>query len=89
MIVHVSGREAMEQIEWARGRGLKIYAETCPQYLVLTAEDLKGLNMDIDAARNMSARRPPRDRASQEAIWRGLDGRRLPDFLLRPLPVSI
>ena len=26
--------------------GLKIHAETCPQYLVLTAEDLKGLNMD-------------------------------------------
>ena len=47
MIVHVSGREAMEQIEWARGRGLKIYAETCPQYLVLTADDLKGLNMDF------------------------------------------
>ena len=56
MIVHVSGREAMESIQWARRRGLKIYAETCPQYLVLTAEDLKGLNMDI-AGRNMSARR--------------------------------
>jgi dihydropyrimidinase len=29
MIVHVSGREAMEQIEWARRRGMKISAETC------------------------------------------------------------
>ena len=35
---HVSGREAMEQIQWARGRGLEVHAETCPQYLVLTAE---------------------------------------------------
>ena len=73
MIVHVSGREAMEQIEWARGRGLKIYAETCPQYLVLTAEDLKGLNMDFSGAKYVCSP-PPRDRASQEAIWRGLIG---------------
>jgi len=71
MIVHVSGREAMEQIEWARRRGLKIYAETCPQYLVLTAEDLKGLNMDTSGAKYVCSP-PPRDRASQEAIWRGL-----------------
>src|SRR6204780_2810161 len=73
MIVHVSGREAMEQIEWARGRGLKIYAETCPQYLMLTADDLKGLNMDITGAKYVCSP-PPRDRASQEAIWRGLMG---------------
>ena len=46
MIVHVSGREAMEQIRWAQQRGLKVYAETCPQYITLTAEDLKGLDMD-------------------------------------------
>ena len=46
MIVHVSGREAMEQIRWAQQRGLKVYGETCPQYISLTADDLKGLNMD-------------------------------------------
>ena len=73
MIVHVSGREAMEQIQWARGRGMKIYAETCPQYLVLTADDLKGLNMDMSGAKYVCSP-PPRDRASQDAIWRGLEG---------------
>jgi dihydropyrimidinase len=46
MIVHVSGREAMEQIRWAQQRGLNVYGETCPQYISLTAEDLKGINMD-------------------------------------------
>ncbi len=71
VIVHVSGREAMEQIQWARQRGLKVYAETCPQYLVLTAEDLNGLNMDMGGAKYVCSP-PPRDRASQEAIWRGL-----------------
>src|SRR5690606_38067452 len=36
LIVHVSGREAMEQIRWAQARGQKVLAETCPQYLLTT-----------------------------------------------------
>ncbi|MGL4323386.1 MAG: dihydropyrimidinase [Beijerinckiaceae bacterium] len=71
MVVHVSGREAMEQIRWARQRGLKIYAETCPQYITLTADDLKGLNMDITGSKYVCSP-PPRDTQSQSAIWEGL-----------------
>lgn len=71
MIVHVSGREAMEQIRWARQRGLKVYAETCPQYVTLTADDMKGLNMDITGAKYVCSP-PPRDTDSQKAIWEGL-----------------
>ncbi len=71
MIVHVSGREAVEQIQWARQRGLTVHAETCPQYLVLTAEDLKGLNMDMTGAKYVCSP-PPRDTASQAAIWQAL-----------------
>ena len=71
MIVHVSGREAMEQIRWAQSRGLKVYAETCPQYITLTAEDMHGLNMDMSGAKYVCSP-PPRDTASQEAIWDGL-----------------
>ena len=71
MIVHVSGREAVEQIQWARQKGLTVYAETCPQYLVLTADDLKGLNMDMSGAKYVCS--PPlRDTASQGAIWQAL-----------------
>ena len=40
LLVHVSGADAVEQIRWARGRGLHILAETCPQYLVLTSDHL-------------------------------------------------
>ncbi len=69
MIVHVSNGEAMEQIRWAQGRGLKIYGETCPQYLMLTEKDLDGLNME--GAKYVCSP-PPRDAASQEACWRGL-----------------
>ena len=69
MIVHVSNREAMEEIRRAQQRGLKIYGETCPQYLVLTAKDLEGLNME--GAKYVCSP-PPRDAASQVACWEGL-----------------
>src|SRR3954469_4519709 len=69
MIVHVSNREAMEEIRRAQQRGLKIYGETCPQYLVLTEKDLEGLNME--GARYVCSP-PPRDQASQKACWQGL-----------------
>jgi dihydropyrimidinase len=59
----------MEQIRWAQQRGLKVYAETCPQYLTLTANDLQGLNME--GAKYICSP-PPRDAASQAAIWEGL-----------------
>lgn len=71
MIVHVSGPEAMEQIQAARRRGQTVYAETCPQYLVLTEDDMRGLNMDFEGAKYVCSP-PPRDEASQAAIWRGL-----------------
>jgi len=71
LIVHVSGREAVEQIHWAQGRGLKIFAETCPQYMVLTEADLHGHG--FEGAKCICSP-PPRDRANQAAIWDGLSG---------------
>ncbi len=69
LIVHVSGAEAVEQIQWAQNRGLKIYAETCPQYLFLTAEDLGGEG--FEGAKCVCSP-PPRDQANQQVIWNGL-----------------
>ncbi len=71
LIVHVSGREAVEQIRWARGQGLKVFAETCPQYLFLTADDL-GLDDSYHGARCVCSP-PPRDKSNQEVIWNGLN----------------
>jgi len=70
LIVHVSGREAVEQIRWARSHGLKVFAETCPQYLFLTAEDL-GSAEDFEGAKCVCSP-PPRDQANQEVIWNAL-----------------
>jgi dihydropyrimidinase len=69
MIVHVSNGEAMEEIRRAQQRGLKVYGETCPQYLVLTAKDMEGLNME---GTKYVCSPPPRDEASQKACWQGL-----------------
>ncbi len=69
VIVHVSNREAMEEIRRAQMRGLKIFGETCPQYLVLTEEDMQGLNME--GAKYVCSP-PPRDKESQQACWEGL-----------------
>ena len=71
MVVHVSGREAIEQIEWARRRGLTVHAETYPQYLVLTAADLDRPGME--GARFVCSP-PPRDAESQATVWRALAG---------------
>jgi dihydropyrimidinase len=70
VIVHVSNREAMEEIRRARQRGQKIAGETCPQYLMLTADDLdlEGL----DGAKFVCSP-PPRDKPSQDACWEGLE----------------
>src|SRR5437660_6653929 len=70
LIVHVSAREAMEQIRLAQARGLKIFGETCPQYLFLTADDLD--RPGFEGAKYMCSP-PPRDQANQDIIWRGLE----------------
>jgi dihydropyrimidinase len=68
LIVHVSGREAIEQIRWAHAHGLRIYAETCPQYLFLTADHLDD---GYEGAKCVCSP-PPRDKANQRVVWDGL-----------------
>ncbi len=70
LLVHISGGQAVDQIREARAAGLNINAETCPQYLFLTAEDL-GIDDSYHGARCVCSP-PPRDAASQQQIWQGL-----------------
>ena len=69
MIVHVSNGDAIEEIKAGRARGSTVYAETCPQYLVLTADDLD--TAGFDGAKYVCSP-PPRDTASQEACFAGI-----------------
>ena len=69
LIVHVSAREAMAQIAEAQARGLRVYGETCPQYLFLTAGDLD--RPGFEGAKYVCSP-PPRSADDQEHLWRGL-----------------
>ncbi|MHB1205556.1 MAG: dihydropyrimidinase [Rhodospirillaceae bacterium] len=69
LIVHVSSREAVEELRRAQSNGLRIFAETCPQYLFLTAADL---DPDDGHGARCVCSPPPRDKATQEVLWTGL-----------------
>ncbi|MBV9462318.1 MAG: dihydropyrimidinase [Bradyrhizobium sp.] len=69
MIFHVSTAEGAGVIREARGQGLKVFAETCPQYLFLTASDLD--RPGLEGAKWMCSP-PPRRAADQEALWQAL-----------------
>ena len=69
LIVHVSGREAADEIRRAKQKGLNIHAETCPQYLLLTEKDLD--LPGFEGAKCMCSP-PPRDKESQAVLWQGL-----------------
>src|SRR5438105_6692943 len=68
-IVHLSCNDALEKVREARDRGLPVYAETCPQYLYLSLE-----NMDVpgfEGAKYVFT--PPlREKWHQEKLWAGL-----------------
>jgi dihydropyrimidinase len=70
VVVHISGGEPLEEVRRARARGLTVIAETCPQYLLLTAADLD--LPDMEGAKVMCSP-PPRDTAAQAALWRGIE----------------
>lgn len=65
-IFHVSGAEAADEIARAQARGVKVFAETCTQYLVLTAADLD--RPGFEGAKFMFAP-APRTVADQQALW--------------------
>jgi dihydropyrimidinase len=69
LIVHVSGIEAVQTIRAAQTLGARVYGETCPQYLFLKASDADRPGLE---GAKWCCSPPPRDEASQEAVWAGL-----------------
>ncbi|ANN79476.1 dihydropyrimidinase [Bordetella flabilis] len=69
LIVHVAGLEAVRVVHSSQALGLPILAESCPQYLFLTADDLD--LPGVEGAKYCCSP-PPRDAASQAAVWAGL-----------------
>ncbi len=69
MVFHVSTAEGAGAVRKARADGVKIFAETCPQYLLLTEAELD--KPGLEGAKWMCS--PPlREEADQEALWQAL-----------------
>ena len=68
-IVHLSCNDALEKVREGRDRGLPVYAETCPQYLYLSLEDME--KPGFEGAKYVFT--PPlREKWHQEKLWTGL-----------------
>ncbi|MBF4462116.1 MULTISPECIES: dihydropyrimidinase [unclassified Rathayibacter] len=76
-VVHVSARQAVEQIAQARDRGMNVFGETCPQYLYLSLEEQLGASSeewgDFEGAKWVCST-PLRSRAEghQHHMWQSL-----------------
>ncbi len=68
-IVHVTCAAALEKVKQARDKGWKAFAETCPQYLLLSSDEYE--RPGFEGAKYVVT--PPlRPRGNQEVLWRSL-----------------
>jgi dihydropyrimidinase len=68
-IVHMSATQALEAVAEAREGGQNVFAETCPQYLYLSLEDLA--RPEFEGSKFVCS--PPlRPKSHQDSLWRGL-----------------
>jgi dihydropyrimidinase len=67
-IVHLSARDALNEVRGARDRGTMAFAETCPQYLFLSLDDMGN---GFEGAKFVCS--PPLRSADHQAeLWTGL-----------------
>ncbi|WTZ54587.1 dihydropyrimidinase [Nocardia sp. NBC_01388] len=71
-VVHVSAKQALEQIATARGRGQNVFGETCPQYLYLSLEEQLGAPGFEGAKWVCSTPLRSREEGHQDELWRYL-----------------
>lgn len=69
-IVHMSTGEGADLVKAARARGVKVYAETCPQYLLLDDEKFKGADGHLYAT-CPQLKKP----ADMERLWEAVANR--------------
>lgn len=69
MVVHLTNKKAFEEVMRARANGQEVYAETCPQYLLL--DDSVYAKPDFQGAVYVCA--PPiRKKEDQDCLWEAL-----------------
>jgi dihydropyrimidinase len=76
-VVHVSAKQAVEQLAWARDKGQNVFGETCPQYLYLSLEEQLGARSEewgsFEGAKWVcSTPVRSREEGHQNAMWQSL-----------------
>ena len=69
IVVHLSTAQGFEEIERARRQGVKVYAETCPQYLLL---DDSVYAKPFDEAAKYICSPPLRKSEDRKVLWQAL-----------------
>jgi dihydropyrimidinase len=69
-VVHLSSAAALEEVRRAKAAGVRVSAETCPHYLVLTEERYD--DPDPIACSRYVISPPLRTPADRDALWTGL-----------------
>lgn len=63
-MVHTSARESVDAIQYLQARGIQVYGETCPHYLLLTRDDPAGVWAKVNP--------PLRREEDKQRLWLGL-----------------
>jgi len=71
-MVHLSAQRALERVMEARDRGLPTFAETCPQYLFLDEDHLRGDPGNEWKGAGYVCTPPLRPKHHHDHLWRGL-----------------
>jgi dihydropyrimidinase len=76
-VVHVSAKQAVQQLAWARDNGQNVFGETCPQYLYLSLEEQLGAVSkewgDFEGAKWVcSTPLRSREEGHQDHMWQAL-----------------
>ncbi|MDI6600673.1 MAG: allantoinase AllB [Thermoanaerobacteraceae bacterium] len=65
-IVHLSSKEGLNVVRWAKEHGMDVTVETCPQYLLFTVDDL------VKKGAVLKTAPPVRQDEDKAALWEGL-----------------
>ena len=76
-VVHVSAKQAVQQLAWARDNGQNVFGETCPQYLYLSLEEQLGASSEewgkFEGAKWVcSTPLRSKEEGHQHAMWQSL-----------------
>ena len=71
-VVHVSAKQAVQQLAWARDNGQNVFGETCPQYLYLSLEEQLGAPGFEGAKWVCSTPLRSKEDGHQHAMWQSL-----------------